>query len=91
MSISKKPVAVTNSESLSEQEVQQIINRGGSVAQSEIREDDLKRLQLRLYASMVAEIDEACAQRPKRYRLSRHSWIVEAIEEKLIKERQSEA
>ncbi|UQN10768.1 hypothetical protein [Deinococcus sp. QL22] len=50
--------------------------------------DELKNVQLRLYESTLQEIDQlrrahARGRRP----ISRHSWLLEAIEEKLEKER----
>lgn len=71
--------------------VTEIINRGGSVAndrQQEVYEDPQKNVQLRLYQSMIVEIDERRGKVKRGRKPSRHAWIVEAIEEKLQKERQ---
>jgi len=80
-----------------ETRVQEVIRRGGSVAadlpspplpdEGEI--DALKNVQLRLYESQIQEIDvvrkkQARGRRP----LSRHAWLLQAIEEKLARERQ---
>jgi hypothetical protein len=76
-----------------EQTVRNLINKGGSVAAGERAagpaKDKPMLVQLRLYADMVQEIDAVRKQTPKkRWRASsRHEWIVQAIEEKLERER----
>jgi len=75
--------------------VREIINRGGSVAGDPARSESqsvegsnpIRPVNLRLLQSQVEEID-AARQKPRRGKKpSRHSWIVEAIEEKLKRER----
>lgn len=69
-----------------EAKIQDVIRRGGSVArdqQEDNYEDELKNVQLRLYQSMIAEIDERRSKIKRGKRPSRHAWIVAAIEEKL--------
>lgn len=70
----------------------EVIGRGGSVkadqAASPLETDPVKSVQLRLYQSTLDEIDalrgrQAGARRP----VSRHAWMVAAIEEKLERER----
>ncbi|WP_261665535.1 hypothetical protein [Deinococcus sp. Marseille-Q6407] len=76
-----------------EQSVLEIIQRGGSVkadskpvTDPEVPTDPLKKVQLRLYQSMLDEIDVLRRQQAKGRRpVSRHAWIVAAIEEKLKK------
>ena len=74
-----------------EREVQAVINRGGRAAGADSGESDaLRRVQLRLYTSQIADIDSAI-ERLKRDRkrypnFSRHQFLVEAIEEKLNRE-----
>ena len=46
---------------------------------------NLDRINLRLSASTFGEIDEACAARPGH--VSRNTWITEAVQEKLARER----
>ena len=73
-----------------EREVQAVINRGGRAAEAGNGESDaLRRVQLRLYSSQIANIDSAI-EKLKRivggflisrgisffWRLSRRSWIV---------------
>lgn len=45
----------------------------------------LDRINLRLAADTFARIDAACAARPGN--VSRNTWIAEAVEEKLARER----
>ena len=49
----------------------------------------LDRINLRLAGDTFAEIDAACAARPGN--VSRNTWIAEAVEEKLARERVSPA
>ena len=70
--------------------IKEIIDRGGSVLsdrREEVYEDEQKNLQLRLYQSMISEIDERRKKVKRGKKPSRHSWIVDAIEEKLERER----
>lgn len=46
---------------------------------------NLNRINLRLAGDRFAQIDAACAARPGN--VSRNTWIAEAIEEKLARER----
>lgn len=46
--------------------------------------EDLKRVQLRVPVSKLRQIDKMVKKRPGK--LSRHTWIMEAIEEKLQRE-----
>ena len=69
-----------------EARIKEVIGRGGSVAHDrpvEDYEDEQKNIQLRLYQSMITEIDEQRSQIKRGKRPSRHAWIVAAIEEKL--------
>lgn len=76
-----------------EQTVRKLINKGGSVATEERAAiagmEKPKSVQLRLYPEMLQEIDDVRRQRrQKQWRASsRHEWIVQAIEEKLGRER----
>ena len=93
MAISAKPnrqksdVERTSAD-VDEREVQAIINRGGRAAEADNGESDpLRRVQLRLYTSQIADIDNAI-EKLKRDRkrfpnFSRHQFLLEAIEEKL--------
>ena len=96
MPISAKPtrnkseVASLNGD-VDEREVQAVINRGGRTAASDSWEaDTVKRVQLRLYASQLTDIDNAVEtlkrDRKRRPNFSRHQFLLEAIEEKLDRE-----
>ena len=100
MAISGKPKksspAVESIASPSEQEVFNLINKGGSVAKLDASQEEPENIkpmlvQLRLYPDLVEEIDAtrlANKGKGKRSRPpSRHAWIVSAIEEKLARSR----
>ena len=96
MAISAKPNrqksdAEQTSADVDEREVQAVINRGGRAAEANNGESDpLRRVQLRLYTSQIADIDNAIEklkQDRKRFpNFSRHQFLLEAIEEKLDSE-----
>lgn len=77
MSISKKmPYNTTKIDAL--------INKGGTVpnAFSSV-EKIIKTLQLRLPKDLIDQIDLDCQNNPYKVKRSRHSWILEAILEKI--------
>lgn len=77
MAISRKPKKETE---VSEAAIKAVIEKGGSIAQ-EKTETGKKNLQLRLDEELIKKIDE---DRKKRVvPPSRHTWILEAIFEKL--------
>lgn len=72
-----------------EKEIEKFINQGGSSigeVKSFTEDDPIKNVQLRIYQSMIAEIDELLEKRPPRQKISRHQWIIDAIEEKKERE-----
>ena len=93
MAISAKPTRKKSDVDVDERQVQAVINRGGRTAESDNSDtlsDTLKRVQLRLYASQLTDIDTAI-EKLKRDRkrfpnFSRHQFLLEAIEEKLDRE-----
>jgi hypothetical protein len=99
MAISGKPqkpaTAVVPKQEPDEQTVRKLIHKGGSVPEASRSVDpgSVKPMlvQLRLYPDMVEEIDAVrknAAGRRQRAP-SRHAWIVQAIEEKLAREKGS--
>lgn len=83
-----KPVVVD------EKHIEALINKGGSSSLAKearsapgSEEDAIKTILLRTYESQVQEIDELLARLPKRQRLSRNAFIVEAIEERLKRDK----
>ena len=78
MAISRKPKATKPT--AAEVAVQALINKGGSTPKHQA-EADSTAVILRLPADMLAKVDAAVAARP--IRTPRHTWILEAIHEKL--------
>lgn len=76
MTISRKPKNTVASEA----EIKAVIKKGGSVV-NDTQGSERKNLQLRLETSLIEQIDELRGKRmvPP----SRHTWILEAIHEKL--------
>lgn len=71
-----------------EDKVEALIMRGESsgrkvtkAVEPQSDEETIKRVQLRVPLTKLGEIDKATKSRPGK--LSRHTWIMEAIEEKL--------
>ena len=79
-----------------EKAVLNVIQRGGTVQadRDNARDvsafsDPLKNVQLRVYQTTLDEIDQVRHQQARGRRpVSRHAWILDAIEEKLERERQ---
>jgi hypothetical protein len=68
-------------------DVEALINRGGSAAGSPSPEAEVKTstpILLRIPAEMMGQLDAALKARP--VRLPRHTWILEAIHEKLSRD-----
>jgi hypothetical protein len=83
MAISRKPSSVK----VSENQIQSVIEKGGSVAtinEPEISEPEKKNLQLRLDAELIKRIDES--RKKRAIPPPRHTWLLEAIHEKLALE-----
>lgn len=78
MAISRKPKKETD---ISEAVIKAIIEKGGSIAAQDNLEEKKKNLQLRLETDLINQID--AARKSKRVPPSRHTWILEAIYEKL--------
>jgi hypothetical protein len=71
----KQPPAV------SEEQVSALIEKGGTVAASKPLRRDPMLVQMRLSRDVIARIDKA--RKKRRVPPSRHSWMLEAILEKL--------
>ena len=88
MAITRKPAAVRPGPSV---DVDELISRGGSAPVREeppITSDQVVPVILRLPASMLRSIDQSVKDRP--VRIPRHTWLLEAIHEKLSRENQSD-
>jgi len=61
-----------------------VISKGGQVPNTNIPNEDVFRVQLRLNSDLMTQIDQnRSTRKPKP---SRHSWLLEAIYEKLERE-----
>lgn len=65
-------------------EVARIIKRGGTVAADSV--DDKKSVQLRVESTLLDRIDVVREAVPSSIRASRHTWMMQAILEKLSRE-----
>lgn len=85
MSISKKPTAKT---AKSEAEVQALIKKGGSSAnpseENKKSKKDVFPVTLRLPSEFSNRIDAVLNKRA--FKMPRHTWLLEAISEKLERE-----
>jgi hypothetical protein len=85
MAITRKPKATATP---NEATVQELIRKGGSVAAPAATPDTAAHLTpvlLRIPADMLARID-ASVKRRLPVRISRQSWIIEALQERLSQE-----
>lgn len=74
--------------SIDEKKAIAFINQGGSTAAEPSDEDDVQKgVIIRMYADMIEEIDTLLKSIPKRRRPSRNAWIIQAIEDKLKKDK----
>ncbi len=86
MAISRKLPSSKNGLLISkekENKITELINKGGKVSLKNKEVKVIKGVQLRLPQELIIRIDES---RSKNYGVSRHSWISQAITEKLKKE-----
>jgi hypothetical protein len=83
MAITRKPKAATaHVGAVSEQQISQLISKGGSIAKEENKED--KQVLVRIPKDLLEKVD-ALAQ-SRRIRTPRNTWIVEALFEKVERE-----
>ncbi len=85
MSISKKPKAKADT---SEAEVQALISKGGSPASSsqgkKLGKKDIVPVTLRLPTELTRRIEVVLQKRA--FKIPRHTWLLEAVIEKLERE-----
>jgi hypothetical protein len=83
MAITRKPAHVRPAPPV---DVEDLINRGGSTPAREdaTAADQIVPVILRLPSSMLKNIDKAVRGRP--VRIPRHTWLLEAVYEKLSRE-----
>jgi hypothetical protein len=76
-----------------EKEIEEIINRGSTSVKSQPQEpQQIKNFNIKITAGQLLEIDELRAKRPRKptspkLAVSLQDWILEAIEEKVIREK----
>lgn len=81
---------------VTEAEIEAVINKGGSTTQKADKpidtDDTVKYFNLRLTAGVLKDIEELRAKRPRKLAspklgISTHDWMLEAIAEKMERER----
>lgn len=82
MAISRKPKTTEKQEK--EQNINALINKGGSVAENNGRQAADKPILIRIPVDALNKIDELVSA--KRIKTPRHTWLLEAIFEKLERE-----
>ena len=85
MAISSKPKPAQPAQTHPDVDVEALINKGLSVHKSEPKKSEIGVL-LRIPDNLATRLDRAIKAKP--IRTPRHSWILEAILEKLEKEGQ---
>ena len=83
MTITKKPQLAEAKARLPEVEIAALIEKGGSVARQEGKIKP-QFIQLRLDRELLTSIDAVLHQR--KVKIPRHTWILEALYEKLERE-----
>ncbi|MFC5413154.1 hypothetical protein ACFPMF_27785 [Larkinella bovis] len=93
----KTAVAIPSEQQTSkeqEKKIEQIINRGSStVGKAQLPEpEQIKNFNIKIMSSQLAEVDQLRAKRPRKptspkLAVSLQDWILEAIEEKIQKEK----
>ena len=82
MAIAKKPKKTQPSEKA----IDAFIDKGGNAA-SKKKERAIVPVQLRMPSEMLDEVDAVIESRP--YKQSRHTWLLEAVFEKIEREKQA--
>ena len=93
MAIARKPKKGAKNEAsdVNEKTIEALISKGGSSTKAqkleESDEDNLKGILVRLYQSQISDIAGILESLPKRQRVSRHAYIVQAIDEKIQRDK----
>lgn len=82
MAISRKPKAAEKP--AKEKDINALINKGGSVAKNGNKKLEEKPILIRIPAEVLEKIDEIVSA--KKIKTPRHTWLLEAVFEKLEKE-----
>lgn len=83
MALTKKPKKDNSKESKVEEFISGGLGNQSDDIKSEVSEEDIKYVQLRLYPDELQQIDNYLESLPRRNRPSRHSFMVNAILEKI--------
>ena len=86
MAISRKPQSQPNGTSVPAVDVEALINKGGTVAAppEPAPADRTATVNLRIPVSLIDQIDRELRSRP--IKTPRHTWLLEAVVEKLGRE-----
>lgn len=82
MAISRKPKATEKTQK--EPDINALINKGGSTAETSIKREREKPILIRLPSDTLKQIDEIVSL--KKIKTPRHTWLLEAVFEKLERE-----
>lgn len=82
MAISRKPTATEKT--VKEPNITALINKGGSTAETSTKEEKEKPILLRVPSEVLIQIDAIVSS--KRIKTPRHTWLLEAVFEKLERE-----
>lgn len=82
MAISRKPK--TTEKKTKEVDIKALINKGGSTAENGKKESGDKPILIRIPSDALQKIDEIVMS--KRIKTPRHTWLLEAVFEKLERE-----
>lgn len=88
MAVARKPKLKKETTKNKNAKVQAIINKGGIPAKTNKEDNSIVVFNLRLINNLVARIDTLKNKRS--IKPSRHSWILEAIYEKLEREEEQQ-
>lgn len=91
MALRRRPKSESMNSAITERQIEALIDKGGSVppGQQGARETKPQLVQLRLPRTLVQRIDRA--RKRRLVAPSRHSWLLEALLEKLEVEEQQRA
>lgn len=90
MAIPEKPNKKSKeTNSIDEHKAMSFISKGGKTTQEEEEPEEVKKegVLVRMYPDVIEDIDKLIKKIPKRYRPTRTGWIIQAIEEKLKRDK----
>lgn len=92
MAIARKPKNTTaeTASTLSEKTIEALISKGGSSTKankSALSDDDVKPVLLKMFNSQITDIESILEQLPKRHKVSRHAYIIQAVDEKIQRDK----